>query len=28
MAEKDNITIMCTTLGIEDIVERLREEKW
>lgn len=28
MAEKDNITLMCTTLGIEDIVERLREEKW
>ena len=28
MAEKDNITLMCTTCEIEDIVERLREEKW
>lgn len=28
MAEKDNITLMCTTCGIEEIVERLREEKW
>lgn len=28
MAEKDNITLMCTTHEIEDIVERLREEKW
>jgi len=28
MAEKDNITLMCTSESIEDIVERLREEKW
>jgi len=28
MAEVDNITLMCTTSGIEEIVEKMREEKW
>ncbi|HWQ65614.1 MAG TPA: helix-turn-helix domain-containing protein [Methanospirillum sp.] len=28
LAERDNITLMCTEKDIEDIVESLREEKW
>jgi putative transcriptional regulator len=28
LAEKDNITLMCTKKGIEEIVENLRDEKW
>ncbi len=28
LAEKDNITLFCVKKSIEDIVERLREEKW
>lgn len=28
MAEVDNITLMCTTSRIEEIVEKMREEKW
>ena len=28
LAERDKITLMCTRMNIEQIVERLREEKW
>jgi putative transcriptional regulator len=28
MAERDHITVLCTSMRIEDIVQVLREEKW
>jgi putative transcriptional regulator len=28
MAERDHITVLCTTMGVEEIVRVLREEQW
>ena len=28
LAETDNITLMCTEMDVDEIVEILREEKW
>lgn len=28
LAEKDHVTVMCTTVPLDDIIERLRNEEW
>jgi putative transcriptional regulator len=28
MAEKDRITVLCTGMDVEQIVQKLREEQW
>jgi putative transcriptional regulator len=28
MAERDHITVLCTTMGVDEIVDTLREQRW
>jgi len=28
LAEKDRVTVMCTTMPLDDVIERLRTQKW